>query len=102
MVRLPRHSLFNPYLIPPHPTPPHTTPHHPTPHHTTSPHTTPHHPTPERVGWIRELFEELDADGGGALDTDELKTVLKVSGWVLFQARYSDTPSKLHVVHNCA
>ena len=25
--------------------------------------------------WIRELFDELDADGGGSLDTDELRQV---------------------------
>lgn len=30
--------------------------------------------------WIRDLFDELDADGGGELDTEELKLLLNYIG----------------------
>ena len=40
----------------------------------------PSYVTFERRVWIRQLFDELDADGGGELDTEELKMLLDYIG----------------------
>ena len=39
--------------------------------------TMPEYMTHERTIWIRDLFDALDADGGGALDMNEFQMLLK-------------------------